>query len=52
MLIFPLKLKEQQYGAKLAALRAAIVEGEDSGIAASGVFVRVRKKLKLPCSEA
>ncbi len=45
---FRLESKEQEYEAKLAALRAAIVEGENSGIAAAGVFARVRKKLEFP----
>lgn len=43
-----LERNEQQYEAKLAALRAAIDEGDASGIAKGKVFERVRKKLKLP----
>jgi antitoxin ParD1/3/4 len=43
-----LEREEQQYEAKLAALRAAIDAGDASGIAGSNVFVRVRKTLKLP----
>jgi antitoxin ParD1/3/4 len=43
-----LEREEQQYEAKLAALRAAIDEGDASGIAKSDVFGRVRKTLKLP----
>jgi hypothetical protein len=39
--------QEQQYEAKLTALRAAIDEGDSSGIAKGGVFARVRKTLKL-----
>lgn len=43
-----LEREEQEYEAKLAALRAAIDEGNVSGIAGSNVFGRVRKALKLP----
>jgi antitoxin ParD1/3/4 len=42
-----LEREEQQYQAKLSALRAAINDGDTSGIAAGNVFARVRKKLKL-----
>jgi antitoxin ParD1/3/4 len=42
-----LEREEQQYEAKLAALRAAIDEGDASGIAEGDVFGRVRKTLKL-----
>jgi len=42
-----LEREEQQYEAKLAALRAAIDEGDASGIATGNVFARVRKTLKL-----
>ena len=42
-----LEREEQQYEAKLAALRAAIDEGDASGIAKGQVFRRVRKALKL-----
>jgi antitoxin ParD1/3/4 len=45
-----LKREEQQYEAKLAALRAAIDDGDASGVADGDVFVRVRKALKLPAS--
>jgi antitoxin ParD1/3/4 len=45
-----LEREEQQYEAKLAALRAAIDEGDASGIANINVFPRVRRKLKLPGS--
>jgi hypothetical protein len=38
---------EQQYEAKLAALRAAIDEGDASGIAEGDVFARVRQRLNL-----
>ena len=43
-----LEREEQQHKAKLAALRAAIDEGDASGIARGDVFARVRKTLKLP----
>jgi Arc/MetJ-type ribon-helix-helix transcriptional regulator len=43
--------EEQEYEVKLAALRAAIDEGDASGIAAGNVFGRVRKTLKLPGSQ-
>ena len=39
---------DQKYEAKLAALRAAIDEGDASGIAEGDVFARVRKILNLP----
>ena len=42
-----LEREEQQYEAKLAALRSAI-EGDASGTAEGNVFGRVRKTLKLP----
>ena len=38
----------KKYTAKLAALQAAIDEGDASGTAKGNVFGRVRKKLKLP----
>jgi len=43
-----LEREEKQYEAKLAALRAAIDEGDASGIAEGNVFARVRKTLSLP----
>ena len=43
-----LEREEQQYEAKLSALRAAIDEGDSSGIAPGDVLARVRKTLKLP----
>jgi antitoxin ParD1/3/4 len=43
-----LEREEQQYQAKLAALRTAIDEGDASGVAKGNVFARVRKTLKLP----
>jgi antitoxin ParD1/3/4 len=45
-----LEREEQQYEAKLAALRAAIDEGDSSGVAQGNVFGRARKTLKLPGS--
>lgn len=45
-----LEREEQQYEIKLAALRAAIDEGDASGIASGDVFRRVRRKLKLATS--
>ena len=42
-----LEREEQEYEAKLAALRAAIDEGDASGVAKGNVFKRVRKALKL-----
>jgi antitoxin ParD1/3/4 len=45
-----LEREEHQYEAKLAGLRAAIDEGDASGIAEGNVFVRVRRTLKLPVS--
>src|SRR6202165_2428942 len=43
-----LEREEQQYEAKLTALRAAVEEGDASGIAEDGVFARVRETLDLP----
>jgi antitoxin ParD1/3/4 len=43
-----LEREEQQYQAKLAALRTAIDEGDASGVARGNVFARVRKTIKLP----
>jgi antitoxin ParD1/3/4 len=40
--------EERFHEARLAALRKAIDEGDNSGIARGDVFVRVRRKLKLP----
>jgi antitoxin ParD1/3/4 len=40
--------EERQYEAKLTVLRAAIDEGDASGIAEDNVFARVRKELKQP----
>jgi antitoxin ParD1/3/4 len=43
-----LEREEQEYEVKIAALRAAIDEGDASGIADGNVFARVREKLKPP----
>jgi antitoxin ParD1/3/4 len=43
-----LEREEQRFEAKLSALRAAIDEGDSSGIAEGNVFARVREKLNLP----
>ena len=43
-----LEREEQQYQAKLAALRTAIDEGDASGVAKGNVFARVRKIAKRP----
>jgi antitoxin ParD1/3/4 len=45
-----LEREEQQFEAKLVALRTAIDQGDKSGIAPGDVFRRIRKKLKLPAS--
>jgi len=45
-----LEREEQQYEAKLAAIRSAIDKGDASGVAHGDVFSRVRKRLKLPAS--
>jgi len=42
-----LERDEQQYEAKLAALRVAIDEGDASGVARGDVFGRVRKSLRI-----
>lgn len=42
-----LEREEQQHEAKLVALRAAIDEGDASGIAEGNVFDRVRETLRL-----
>ena len=43
-----LEREERHYEAKLRALRAAIDQGDASGIVEDGVFSRVRRKLNLP----
>jgi antitoxin ParD1/3/4 len=45
-----LEREEREYEAKLAALRAAIDEGDASGVTKGNPFVRVRKTLKLPAA--
>ena len=42
-----LEREEQQYEAKLAALKTAIDEGDASGVAEGNPFARVRQALKL-----
>jgi antitoxin ParD1/3/4 len=42
-----LEREEQQYEAKLAALKSAIDEGDSSGVAEGNSFARVRQALKL-----
>lgn len=42
-----LEREEQEYDARLAALRAAIDEGDASGIAEGDPFARTRKKFRL-----
>jgi len=43
-----LEREEQEYEVKLAALRAAVDDGDASGVAVGDPFGRVRKALKLP----
>jgi antitoxin ParD1/3/4 len=43
-----LEREEREYEAKLAVLRAAIDEGDASGIAEGDVFARVREARDLP----
>jgi antitoxin ParD1/3/4 len=43
-----LERKEREFETKLAALRAAIKEGDASGVARRRVFSRVRKALNIP----
>jgi antitoxin ParD1/3/4 len=43
-----LERDEREYEAKLSGLRAAIDEGDASGIVKGNVFARVRKKLSIP----
>jgi antitoxin ParD1/3/4 len=47
-----LERDEREHEEKMVALRAAIDKGIASGIAAPGVFSRVRKKYGLPQKEA
>jgi antitoxin ParD1/3/4 len=43
-----LEREEQQYEAKLTALRSAIDDGDESGVSPGDVFARVRRRLNLP----
>ena len=43
-----LERDEREYEEKMAALRQAIIEGEQSGVARGDVFAQVRRKYKLP----
>jgi antitoxin ParD1/3/4 len=43
-----LQREEQEFEAKLVALRAAIDQGDSSGTAPGNVIARVRKSLRLP----
>lgn len=45
-----LEREERQYEAKLAALRAAIDDGDASGLIEGDAFERVRKSLNLPAA--
>jgi antitoxin ParD1/3/4 len=45
-----LEREEEMHQAKLSALRAAIEEGDASGVVDDNVFTRVREKLNLPAS--
>ena len=45
-----LEREEREYEAKLATLRAAIDDGDASGVAEGDVFARVRKTLKRPAA--
>ena len=45
-----LERREREYEAKLDALRTAIDEGDESGIADGYVFGRVREKINLPAA--
>lgn len=46
-----LEREDQRHEAQLAALRAAIDEGDASGTAESDVFARVRETLSLPTTQ-
>jgi antitoxin ParD1/3/4 len=43
-----LEREEQEYEVKLAALRSAIREGDESGVSKGNPFERLRVNLKLP----
>ena len=45
-----LEREEEEHQARLSALRAAIEEGDASGIADDNVFTSVRERLNLPSS--
>jgi antitoxin ParD1/3/4 len=45
-----LEREDEEHQAKLSALRAAVDEGDASGVADDNVFTRVREKLDLPIS--
>jgi putative addiction module CopG family antidote len=45
-----LEQREQRRAAKMDELRAALIEGEQSGIAPDGVFERISAKLGLPAA--
>jgi antitoxin ParD1/3/4 len=45
-----LEREEREHEAKIAALRAAIDEGDASGMARGDVFRRARKRLKRPAA--
>lgn len=45
-----LEREEEAHQAKLSTLRAAIDEGDASGVAEEHVFTRVREKLNIPSS--
>jgi len=47
-----LEKEEREFEEKMAALRAGIQEGLDSGVAQPGMFSRVRKKHGRPQREA
>jgi hypothetical protein len=44
------RLEERHYEAKRSALRAAIDEGDGSGVAEGDVFTQVRATLNLPAN--
>jgi len=43
-----LEREEREHAAKLAALRAAIDEGDATGVSEGSAFARVRRTLRLP----
>lgn len=46
-----LQRRQERHEAKIAALDAALEEGERSGVAEDGVFDRVRARLGLPAAD-